>query len=97
MDIGRTEGVGGAGRIEGLGRVSKPASSTPASAAGGADRVELSGASQLIGEALSLPSVRTERIDEVRQLMASGELDSDARLEGALDRFLAENRDLIQG
>ncbi len=97
MDIGSTGGVGGAGRIEGLGRISKPASSSPAAGTGGADRVELSGASHLISEALSLPSVRAERIDEVRQLMASGELDSDARLEGALDRFLAENRDLLEG
>ena len=95
MNIGRTEGVGGTGPIEGPQRISKPAwpSSTPGAAP--VDRVDLSQQSQLISEALGLPPMRAERIDEVRQLLASGELDSEARLEGALDRFLSENRDLL--
>lgn len=97
MDIGRTEGVGGTGRIEGPQRMSKPPASSPTPGAGPADRADLSAQSQLISEALGLPAVRAERIDEVRRLLASGELDSDARLEGAIDRFLAENRDLLEG
>lgn len=96
MDVGSTEGVGGSGRIEGPQRISKPAPSSPTPGAGPVDRVDLSQQSQLISEALGLPSVRAERIDEVRQLLASGELDSDSRLEGAMDRFLSENRDLLQ-
>ncbi len=93
MDIGRTDGIGGPGRIEGPQRASKPAPS-PTPPADPADRVEVSASSQLISEALSLPPVRAERIDEVRHLLASGQLDTDARLEGALDRFLEENRGL---
>ena len=97
MDIGRTEGAGGAGRIEGPQRSSKPAPSAATPGSARVDRAELSASSQLISEAIGLPSVRSERIDEVRQLLASGQLDTDARLEGALDGFLRENPDVLQG
>jgi hypothetical protein len=97
MDIGRTDGISGPGRIDGFQPVSKPAAPGGAAGTGPVDRVELSISSQIISEALSLPAVRSERIDEVRQLLASGQLDTDARLEGALERFLAENRDLLGG
>ncbi len=93
MDIGRTEGVGGPGRIDGTPRIPKPAPSAPGPAP--ADRVELSRSSRLVSEALGLPPLRQERIEEVRRLLASGELGSDARLQGAVDRFLDENPDLL--
>ena len=92
MDIGRTEGVGGPGPIQGP---KKPAPITPPREIASADRVEISERAQLISEALSLPQVRSERIDEVRKLIESGRFDTDARLQGALDRFLEENRDLL--
>jgi hypothetical protein len=97
MDIGRTEGIGGSGRIEGPQCSSKPAPSSATPGSARTDRAEFSASSQLISEALGLPSVRSERIDEVRQLLASGQLDSDARLEGALDAFLREQRDVLPG
>lgn len=95
MDIGRTEGVGGPGRIGGPQKpshVTPPPTSTPHRA----DRVEISESAQLIFEALSLPPTRSERIDEVRRLIAEGRFDTEERLQGAIDQFLKENRDLLR-
>ena len=94
MDIGRTEGVGGPGRIDGPQRISKPDPAAYASPSP-ADRVEISPQAKLVSEALSLPSVRTERVEEIRRLIQSGLYETDARLEGALQKFLEENRDLL--
>src|SRR5207245_1505656 len=94
MDVGGASGVGGAGRIEGARNIDKP--KPPASIAQpAADKVELSNHAKIISDALSLPSVRADKIDEVKKLIQSGQFDTDARLDAALDRFLAENRDAI--
>jgi hypothetical protein len=90
MDISRTDGIGGAGRIEGPqrpGRIVPPAGTPGASFA---DKVDISQKAQLISETLSLPPIRFERLEEVRELIRSGRFDTEARLSGALDRFLAE-------
>jgi len=95
MDIGRTEGIGGPGRIEGPHKASKinpPAPPAPPPA----DKVEISSQARLVSEALSLPSVRAERIAEIRKLIQAGLYENDARLEGALLKFLQENRDLLE-
>lgn len=95
MDIGRTEGVGGPGRIEGLHPLSKVRPPVPASPPP-ADRVEISEEARLVSEALCLPAVRSERVEEIRHLIRSGRFETDARLEGALQRFLEENRDVLE-
>jgi len=61
MDIGKTEGVQGPGRIEGkrIERVSPP-STTPTPAP--VDRVEISPTGHLIAEALAMPEVRLDRV-----------------------------------
>lgn len=94
MDIGRTEGVGGPGRIEGL-RTPPRAESPEPSSSRMADRVEISEAARLISEALSLPGVRADRVAEIRSLIQSGKFDTEARLEGAIRKFLEENRDVL--
>lgn len=95
MDIGNTRGVGGPDRIEGPRGPSRiPPPQTPSATP--ADKVDISDRAHLISEALSLPAVREERIDEIRALVESGRFDTDARLEGAIDRFLQENRDLLE-
>ncbi len=94
MDIGRTDGVGGPGRVEGPRpphRITPPQAASPAPA----DKVEISEAAQLISEALALPQVRSERVDEVRKLIESGRFDNDERLEAAVDKFLRDNPDLL--
>ena len=91
MNIGRTDGIGGPGRVDGpnqIARVQSPA--TPASASS-ADKVDLSHKAAMISKALSLPQVRAERVAEVRKLIESGRFDTETRLEGALKRFVVEN------
>ena len=95
MDIGRTEGIGGPGRIEGPrhpSQVDPSALSSPAPA----DRIEISEHARLVSEALFLPDVRAERVQEMKRLLESGRFDTEARLEGALQRFLEENRDVLR-
>ncbi len=94
MDIGRAEGVGGPGRIEGAPRAARTTPPAHAPGAAPADRVDISPSAHLVSEALSLPPVRADRVEEVRRLLAAGRFETDARLEGALDRFLAENLDI---
>jgi len=95
MDIGRTEGVGGAGRIDGpqkTGKVTPPASTHPSQAG---DRVEFSPHAKITSDALALPSIRADRVAEIRNLIQSGRFDTDARMGQALDRFLLENPDAL--
>mgnify|MGYP001582625383 CR=1 FL=1 len=90
MDVGRTDGVGGPGRIDGPQKISRPASVSASKASSPADKVDISAPAGLISKALALPEVRTDRVAEVKKLIESGKFDTQARLEGALDRFLAE-------
>ena len=94
MDIGRTDGVGGPGRIDGPNKVARvtPSSTTPGTSS--SDRVDLSEKAGLISRTLGLPGVRAERVAEIKKLIESGRFDTEARLEGALDAFLTENPDL---
>jgi hypothetical protein len=94
MNIGRTDGVGGPGRIDGPNKISRVTTPTTPSGSAFADKVDLSQKAAMISKILSLPQVRGERIAEVRKLIAAGRFDTDTRLEGALRRFVAENPDL---
>lgn len=94
MDIGKTDGVGGPGRIHGPNKISRVTPTTP-SVASSADKVDLSRKAGLVSKALALPQVRMERMAEVRKLIESGRFDTETRLEGALKKFVAENPDLL--
>ncbi len=94
MDIGRTEGVGGPDRIEGKTRPPKTGSSSSGSPSP-TDKVEISEGARLISELTSMPATRTEKIEQLRQVVESGEYETDERLEGAIDNFLRENGDLL--
>ncbi len=93
MDINRTEGVGGAGRIEGK-RIEKVPAPSNQPTPTPVDRVEVSQAGQLVSEVLSLPAMRTEKIAELKAAIASGAYQTDEKLLGALTNFLRENPDL---
>jgi hypothetical protein len=96
MDVGRTQGLGGPEGIQGphpVSRVNPSHESHPAT--GPADKVDLTEHARFVSEALSLPPVRLDRVEEIRQLIESGRFETDARLGGALERFLDENRDLL--
>ena len=95
MDIGKTDGVGGAGRIDGpqkIGKVTPPASLARSQ---DADKVEFSPHAKITSDALALPGIRADRVAEIRNLIQSGRFDTDARLGQALDRFVAENGDAL--
>lgn len=94
MDIGKTDGVGGPGRIDGPNKIARSTPSAAASKSSGADKVDLSHQAGMISKTLGLPAVRTERVAEIKKLIESGRFDTDARLEGALDHFLVDNPDL---
>jgi hypothetical protein len=94
MNIGKTDGVGGPGRIDGPNKITRVTPPVTPSGPSSADKVDLSQKAGMIAKALSLPQVRAERVSEVRKLIESGRFDTDTRLEGALKRFVAENSDL---
>jgi len=95
MDIGKTDGVGGPGRIHGPNKISRITPSTTTSGAASADKVQLSQKAGMVSKALAMPQVRTERVAEVKKLIESGRFDTDTRLEGALKKFVLENPDLL--
>jgi len=95
MDIGKTDGVGGPGRIHGPNKIARVTSSTAPSGASSADKVVLSQKAGMVSKVLAMPQMRMERIAEVRKMIESGRFDTDTRLEGALKKFVAENPDLL--
>jgi anti-sigma28 factor (negative regulator of flagellin synthesis) len=95
MDIGKTDGVGGPGRIHGPSKISRVTPSTTTSGASSADKVQLSQKAGMVAKALAMPQVRTERVAEVKKMIEAGRFDTDTRLEGALKKFVLENPDLL--
>jgi len=91
MDIGKTDGVGGPGRIDGPNKISRVTSSNISSGSSKADKVDLSHKAAMISKAMSLPAVRAERVSEIKKLIESGKFETDTRLEWAINRFLTEN------
>jgi anti-sigma28 factor (negative regulator of flagellin synthesis) len=95
MDIGRTDGVVGPGRLDGVQRVNKIAKAYGAAGPQrAADAVSISAEAGLISKALAIPDVRQDRIQEIRRLVESGQYETDTRLGGAIERFLVENPDI---
>ena len=95
MDIRGMDGLNGPGRVDGVHRVNKIAKATGSAGTAAADRVSISPEAGLIAKALAIPEVRQERIQEIQALIKSGGFETDARLGGALDRFMVENPDLL--
>jgi hypothetical protein len=89
MDIGRTEGVHGPGRIEGkrVHHVTPPQVQQPQDAT---SRAEISQIGRLVSDAIALPDVRMDKVVEFSRLMKAGIYMSDDRLLGALEKFRQE-------
>ena len=88
MRIGGTNGVNGPQRI-----YPKPAEHEPAKAAGrtpDGDRVELSHAARLSAAIARIPDIRADKVAQVGQLMASGQLDTPEAMDVALDRLIQD-------
>jgi len=93
MDIGRTDGVGGPGRIDGPNKITRVTPSVVPSGAASADKVDLTQKASMVSKAMSLPAARAERVAEIKHLIESGEFETNTRLEWAINRFLIENSD----
>lgn len=63
-----------------------------ASQAGGIphDRVEISPLGQMLDNISQIPDIRHERVEEIRQQIASGTYETPEKLELALDRLMDE-------
>ena len=95
MDIRGMDGLSGPGRVDGVHRVNKIAKASASAGAQAADKVSISPEAGLIAKALAIPEVRQDRILEIQAQLKSGSFETDARLAGALDRFMVENPDLL--
>jgi hypothetical protein len=95
MDIGRTEGAAGPGRIDGPRPASRLAKAYAAPAARQGDQVSLTARAELLAKALEIPSVRLHRVNEVKALIESGRFETPERLEGAMRKFMIENPDVL--
>jgi negative regulator of flagellin synthesis FlgM len=54
------------------------------------DEVEISSSAQLIDQVHQLPEIRQDRVQELRQAIASGSYETEAKLDAAIDRLLDE-------
>jgi len=54
------------------------------------DEVSFSAESQLVAQANELPEIRQNRVNELRDLIQSGEYETADRFEGAIDNLLNE-------
>jgi hypothetical protein len=59
------------------------------------DRVEISDQARLLNDLRNLPEIRGERVEELRRAIENRQFETPERLEGAVDEFLDENRDLL--
>ena len=93
MDIGRTDGVGGPGRIDGPNKIARSMPSGAPSGSKPADKVDLTQKASMVSKAMSLPAARAERVAEIKHLIEAGQFETNDRLEWAINRFLIENSD----
>ena len=95
MDIGRTDGSVGPGRVDSVHRVNRIAKAYgSAGPAATRDQIDISPEAGLVSKALGMSDVRLDRVQEIRKLVESGKFETDARLSGAIERFLVENPDI---
>jgi negative regulator of flagellin synthesis FlgM len=62
----------------------------PVPEGGSPDRVELSSAAKLLAKVQSLPDVREDRVEEIREQVAGGTYVTDDRLAKALDALVED-------
>ena len=92
MDVGRTEGVQGPGRIDG--KSFHPVNRPETDPLAPSDRLDISEAGRLASEAISLPGLRMDRIAELKQQIEAGTYLTDDKLARAFEKFLRENPDV---
>jgi flagellar biosynthesis anti-sigma factor FlgM len=68
-------------------RPSAPASSSPSQVS---DQLDISPAGQFLDQISQMPEIRQDRVNQLRDAIASGKYETDAKLNTALDRLLDE-------
>lgn len=89
MEIQGPGGISGPDRIE-LHRVEpqRPSDSRPAASTG--DRAEISEEARLLNKLAEVPDVRMDRVQELRELIASGRYETPERIAKTVERVLEE-------
>ena len=89
MELSGPRGVEGARPVRGKKIEGTPAAgkSTPARPG---DVVEISQLAKFMAELSRLPEIRQEKVSQLRQLIRKGEYTTAERLDGAVDRLLAD-------
>ena len=68
----------------------QPDATSGASTSLGGDKLEISAAGEVAAALSSIPDIRQDRVDTIRQAIASGVYETDEKLSGALDNLLDE-------
>lgn len=89
MEIQGPGKVQGPGRVQGV-RASSPVDVARASAARTGDSVEFSTVARLRASLASVPEVRREKVDRIREEIANGTYETPEKLNLAVDRLLEE-------
>ncbi|MBS0209369.1 MAG: flagellar biosynthesis anti-sigma factor FlgM [Planctomycetes bacterium] len=87
--------ISGASQIHGAQSISAPHQARPVASppSGGLqinDQLDLSPAAQFVDQVHSLPDIRQDRVNQLRQQIASGNYDTPDKLDAALNRMLDE-------
>lgn len=93
MNIGPTGPVGGPEKVDPKKKVT-PSQQPPAPKDTG-DSVEVSETAQFISEALQLPQVRQDKINEIKKAIENGTYETDDKIQQALEKFIQKNLDLF--
>ena len=80
----------GAQSIQGPQRVRQAAAAQNSEPLHGADQVDISAEADMVSRVHELPDVRTDRVAEIRQQIADGTYDTDAKFDVAIGRLLDE-------
>ena len=89
MEVQGPGGVSGPNRIDPQ-KVPVQGTDGTGDAARAGDRVEISEHTRLLEKLSQVPSIRTEKIQELKKLIESGRFESPERIEGAVQKLLEE-------
>ena len=88
MNINGAQGVSGP-QNQRPSQPQPPATSGVSTSLGG-DKLDISAAGEIAAALSSIPDIRQDRVDTIRQAIASGVYETDEKLSGALDNLLDE-------
>ncbi len=95
MQIYGPTNVGGAQGVNGPqnqrpSQTQQPDATSGASTSLSGDKLDISAAGEIAAALSSIPDIRQDRVDTIRQAIASGVYETDEKLSGALDNLLDE-------